>query len=248
MTMNNTKKDEILSIIEELKSNPVEKTGHIYHPLPFKEFDSLKTSSKTKSAYRKWHLIVSALPLQNFDSARVLDVGANAGFYSYQFAKLGAAVDAYEPTVRYAELGDRVAQIYDLSIKWHSTALTSQILSPEKKYDVALMLSVFQWMSQGNALLHEAKNTLQRIGQSSRYLFFELGCNYGKSSINVDGNSLLWVRRLLQENTNYTKFAYLGSVRAWGFKGVRYLFVCSSETVTLNSWQRMATKIIDKIV
>ena len=247
--MNNTQtQSEIQIVIDELKANPVEKTGHVYHPIPFKEFESLKTSSKAKSAYRKWNLIINALPYQTFSSVNILDVGANAGFYSYQFAKLGATIDAYEPTPRYAELGQSVTKIYNLPINWHPIPLTVQSMSSGKEYDIAIMLSVFQWMSEGNTLLDQAKVTLQHIAKHSRYIFFELGCNYGKSAIKANGNSLLWIRRMLQENTDYTQITYLGSVRAWGFMGVRYLFACSSDHIILNYWQRTMTKLLNAVV
>lgn len=236
----------VQAIINDLKNNPVEKSGDIYHPIPFDEFRSLRTSSKPASAYRKWGLIRQTLTPQNFQQFRVLDVGANAGFYSYQFAKEGATVDAYEPTQRYANLGAQIAELYQLPIHWYGKALDLESLAPTAQYNVALMLSVFQWISQGNARLEEAKQLLLQISKQSQTLFFELGCNYGKSAIQTNANSLLWVRQLLAEHTIYPHIAYLGSVRAWRWRGVRYLFACSIQPLQLNTWQRLVTSWLNR--
>ncbi len=234
----------IRSIIDDLITQPIEKTGHIYHPIPFKEFDRLKTSSKPKSAYRKWEMIIRALPTNDFRQFRVLDIGANAGFYSYQFAKHGATVDAFEPTPRYARLGRDISAAYKLPIRWYAQRFTEDFLANQPTYDIALMLSVFQWMSEGNSKLGSATVTLRAIAQHTRYLFFELGCNGGKSSIQIKGSGLQWVWKLLNANTNHTTIAYLGSVRAWNHRNIRHQFVCTSEALSLNLWQKTITTLL----
>lgn len=236
----------VQAIVNDLKANPIEKSGDIYHPIPFDEFSSLRTSSKPASAYRKWQLIRQALNSPNLQQLRVLDVGANAGFYSYQFAKEGATIDAYEPTRRYATLGSQIAELYHLPIRWHGKSLDLASLAPSAQYDITLMLSVFQWISQGNERLEEAKQLLLQISKQSQTLFFELGCNYGKSAIHADTNSLLWVRQLLAEHTTYRHIAYLGSVRAWSWRGVRYLFGCSHQPLHLNIWQHIMTSWLNR--
>ncbi len=231
-------------IIDNLIAHPIEKTGHIYHPIPFDEFSQLKTSSKPESAYRKWDMIVRALLTDDFRQFRVLDIGANAGFYSYQFAKRGAIVDAFEPTARYAQLGKEVSAAYGLPIQWYARPFTEDFFTDQSDYDVALMLSVFQWMSEGNAKLETATITLQAIAEHTRYLFFELGCNGGKSSIQIKGSGLRWIRKFLDANTNYDTIAYLGSVRAWNYRNVRHQFVCTSESLTLTPWQKTVTRLL----
>ena len=149
------------SIIDDLIANPIEETGHIYHPIPFDEFDQLTTSSKAESAYKKWDLLTAALPEKDFHQFRILDIGANAGFYSYQFAKRGATVDAFEPRAEYAQLGQKVSAIYDLPVHWYPQPFAESFLNDHNNYDVALMLSVFQWMSEGNAKLDSATETLR---------------------------------------------------------------------------------------
>ncbi len=231
-------------IIEDLLEDPVEQNGHIYHPIPFDEFNELTTSSNAQAAYRKWELLTGALPNKDYSGYRVLDIGANAGFYSYQFAKHGAIVDAFEPAPRYAQLGKKITAIYDLPIEWHARPFDESFLGEQDDYDVTLMLSVFQWMAEGNTQLESATETLRAVAKKTRYLFFELGCNGGKSSIQVSGSGLRWISKLLNNATDYDTIAYLGSVRAWNFRDIRYQFVCTSEAVNLSRWQMSATRML----
>lgn len=226
----------------ELQAQKFEASGNIYHPLPFPEFEHLKTSSNPKSAHDKWKLISQSLPSSlDYSRLNVLDVGANAGFYSFKFAQLGASVDAYEPHEHYVNIGRRVVDVTGLSVQWHHKPL--ELSDIDKQYDVSVMLSVFQWMAQGNERLEEASVILQKIASSSRYLFFELGCNQGKSAITTKQRSLVWVWELLQQRAAPKRVVYLGSASAWG-RARRYLFVCSEEPVVLTPWQRFVTAVL----
>ncbi|MCG2659188.1 MAG: hypothetical protein L6437_02950 [Kiritimatiellae bacterium] len=236
----NTKLQKIAFSIEE---NPYESSGHIYHPLPFPEFQHLKTSSAVKSAYRKWDLIARSLRLSSFPfDHQVLDVGANAGFYSFCFAKRGAKVDAYEPHKYYAEIGRQIVDATGLHVQWQNKQLEPGDLVA-KKYEITLMLSVFQWISQGDQHLQEATNLLRLTASSSRYLFFELGCNQGKSAISTRERPIAWVWRLLQQTTAPKSIAFLGTAVAWG-KARRHLFVCTDGPVYLTPWQRLVTYLL----
>ncbi len=235
---------ELKKIANELQSNQYERTGNIYHPLPFPEFDHLTVSTKPKSAYQKWHLIRQTLPNSNISGSHILDIGANAGFYAFNFAQLGATIDAYEPHEHYASIGHRISNATNLQVNWHNKPFEQTDLS-SKKYDITLMLSVFQWMSQGNTLLKDATSLLYDISNVSKYLFFELGCNHGKSAISTNEQPIGWLWRFLQEHTKPKSIYYLGSTSAWG-KSKRYIFVCTKEYVNLTSWQRFVTYLLRK--
>lgn len=236
----NSRLQEIASSIEKA---PYESSGHIYHPLPFPEFRHLKISSAAQSAYRKWDLITRSLrlSLSPFDY-QVLDVGANAGFYSFGFAKRGAKVDAYEPHEYYVEIGRQIVDATGLHVQWHNKPLEPGDLAG-KKYDIALMLSVFQWISQGNKYLEEATSLLNLVASSSRILFFELGCNQGKSAILTTERPLVWVWRKLHQATAPKRVAFLGTAAAWK-KTQRYLFVCADGPIYLTPWQRLVTYLL----
>lgn len=235
-------KDILLNdeIIEDLKQNPIERYGEIYHPIPFKEFSGLKISAGIKSAYRKLNLILDIYGKNgNFENARLLDIGANAGLYTYEFALRGTQVDAVEPNKRYFEIGQKISWNYDLPIRWFDKPINFEFLN-NKKYDVCLMLSVFQWISNGNKELEHGKQILRRISECTDILFFELGCNSGKSSINIppDVHPYRWIKKLLQQNTIYNYFRILGTTTPWGKHSTRYLFVCSHRNLNLNIQSR----------
>lgn len=238
----------IEEIVSSIVSHPIETSGHIYHPIPFDEFDQLKSSTNSVATYRKWDLILSALPFQTYSGVSVLDIGANAGFFSYQFAKLGAHVDAIEPHKRYHEIGRQISEYYGLPVEWFNEPVSTSFLRG-RKYELALMLSVFQWMSQGDSNLDEAKSILRTISERSDYLIFELGCNWGTSAIRVKGLAFKWIVDLLKSSTVYSHIAYLGTTAAWGQRvplvrifRKRYVFACSHRDLNLTSWQRLLTR------
>ena len=242
--------DPIDSLIQSLEMEPLESSGHIYHPIPFDRFKPLRSSTHSRATHRKYALIRSALPFQDFGDRRLLDVGANAGFFTYKFAQLGAHVDAIEPHQRYFELGLQVTDHYGVDVNWHKQPIDVEFLQG-RKYDIALMLSVFQWMSKGNTDLATAKLILREISKRADYLFFELGCNWGKSSIQVERSALRWILELLEENTVYSEIGYLGTVRAWGkirtmWRYRRYLFCCTDLSVNLNAWQHLVTRSVQR--
>ncbi|MAT96900.1 MAG: hypothetical protein CL608_07140 [Anaerolineaceae bacterium] len=231
---------ELQQIATRLSKEAYESSGTIYHPLPFPEFEHLDTSTKPGSSIRKWNLIKDALPASfAFQSGRVLDIGANAGFYTFNFAQKGAEVDAFEPHEHYASIGQEIAAAAKLPVTWYNKPLEKSDLD-DKEYNVALMLSVFQWMSEGNTFLNEATALLRQMAKCSDILFFELGCNHGKSAIQTDQRAIGWIWRLLQDNTAPKSVYYLGSVSAW-HRSRRYLFACSKEPLQLTLWQRLVT-------
>ena len=228
-------------LANKIAEKPIEKSGDLYHPIPFPEFSDLNTSCDQESAYRKWNIIYSFLgsptDLNNF---KVLDVGANAGFYTFNFAKLGAHVSAFEPNDSYANLGKEITEISDLSVHWNMKAFELTDIQG-RAYNIALLLSVFQWMSQGNDHLTQASDILSSISASSRIIFFELGCNYGKSAIQTDEKPIKWIWKLLSDHTSPKYMAYLGKVKSWK-RGERYLFACTDVVLkNLTLSQRVMT-------
>lgn len=236
----------IQTLIQNIKASPIETTGEIYHPIPFKEFEGLKSATHPKAAQQKFQLMHNMLPFETLQNRAVLDIGANAGFFSYKFAQAGAHVEAIEPHPRYFELGQAVSEHHAIDVHWDNNPIEESFLEG-KKYDVAIMLSVFQWISKGNSELDFAKSLLRNLSSKTDYLFFELGCNWGKSAINVQGPAIFWIYDLLKKNTPYQNIVYLGSITAWGnFKTIgryrRYLFGCTNHSANLSLKQKFLTK------
>ncbi len=236
--------ETLLEIAEWLQKNPQEAGGDLYHPLPFPEFDALRTSSHGPASERKWHLIQQSLPARDLAETSALDVGANAGFFSFSLAKLGARVDAYEPHAHYVSLGQRIVSATSLDVTFIGRPLTPNDLHG-KQYDVALMLSVFQWIAEGNRRLDHAVEVLRAVSACTSTLYFELGCNAGKSAIQIRGSSLVWTYSLLRQYAAPKRVYYLGSATAWG-RARRHMFVATDRNVHLTTRQRAISFLLER--
>ena len=108
---------KIEEIIKQIKENPIESKGELYHPIPFPEFEGLTTSSNPKGVYEKWDIITNTLNsiFGTKKDLRVLDVGSNAGFYTFNFAKNGATVKSFECHDRYKSIGKDIAEAKKLA-------------------------------------------------------------------------------------------------------------------------------------
>ena len=219
----------INDIVDEILNNPIEKKAHIYHPIPFPEFDILKTSSKKKESYKKLNIISSTAHkyfLKEVKNLKFLDIGANAGFYTFSFAKMGAKVTAFEPHSRYGPIGAFIAKDKNLSVTWYNSTFKVKTVKNDY-FDITLMLSTFQWMAGGGKRMEKAISKLEYISNISEVLIFELGYNKGTSSIKTSKiNHYAELVKLLQQNTRYNCFKLLGTTKPWG-KGKRFLVLCS---------------------
>ena len=227
-------------VVKDLETNPVEKSGNIYHPIPFPEFSHLKTSSNSKEVHKKWSYIkqsISTFSSNEFTNLRVLDVGANAGFYTFSLANLGATVTAFEPHPRYAPMGEFLIKHKNLNVKWHKKPFNPNMINNEK-FDFALMLSVFQWMSEGNENIKQAASHLKYISEVCNATIFELGYNKGKSCITTKKlNHYAELIRFLQENTAYSNYKLLTTTKLWG-SSKRFLVFCSNDEQVEDSFLR----------
>lgn len=218
----------------EIKQKPIETTADIYHPIPFEEFKDLSISSNEKEVRNKWRIIENTaeeLFGGDMHGRKVLDIGANAGFYTFGFSKKGAAVSSFEPHERYKDLGLKIIEEKKLDIRWENNVVQVNHPYLKDKYDLALMLSVYQWMAEGGNALSYAESCLQKISEQSEYLIFELGFNKGKSNLKTTKfNHYRALITMLDEKTMYKNFKLLGKTRLW--KGSsRYLVLCSNNSL-----------------
>lgn len=236
--------NSIQEIIAHLESEPAETGGSIYHPIPFPEFAHLKTSSDADQVRAKWEMMQAGLRLAfpgGLAGRKVLDVGANCGFYTFSLAQQGAAVTAFEPHPRYGPIGQFLAAEKKLPVEWNPAAFSPDAIRGQR-FDVALMLSVFQWMADGGKNLAAASAELRAISESSDCLVFELGFNRGKSCLTTTRrNHYGALLDLLGQNTCYEHFKLLGQPRIWR-RYARFLVLCSHraelEDSLLRRWTR----------
>ena len=229
-----SEKDRSIALLKkELAANPIEAAAPVYQPIFFGEFSDVKTSLRRKPFLNKYSLIFSHLE-KELSGKSVIDVGANAGFFSFAAAQRGAAVDALEPSRRYYDLCVKLARIYGADgITFNNVSLSGDYLKG-KSYDYGFFLSVLQWITEGNRRMDEGLSLLRELSLHVETLFFELGCNSGRSAIRTDKlNHLARVYRLLRENTVYGTIALIGMSGLWGPFSSRYIFLCSKKEVAV---------------
>lgn len=236
----------LAELIKSIEANPLETGGHLYHPIPFPEFAHLTTSTDPAAVQRKLDHILRTLRScfpAGIGSLRVLDIGANSGFYAFTLARAGARVTAIEPHPRYAAIGRLLARHYSLPVEWIGKPFAASDLQG-RSFDVGLMLSVFQWMSRGGAALPEAAAQLRAVSRSCRCLIFELGFNHGTSALATKKkNHYAALIRLLKTNTAYRRFRFIARTHPWG-EGSRFLVLCSNEADRDDhAWRRIVRSL-----
>lgn len=223
--------NSISDIIKDLEKNPAENYGNIYHPIPFNEFENLKTSTNKEGFYKKWNIIKNAITSElgeELSKVNVLDIGANGGFFTFSLANEVASVVAFEPHLRYGVIGKELVKLKGINnVTWFNKPFDLTEVE-DKKFDLTLMLSVFQWMAEGGNELEKASKQLMEISKISKYLIFELGFNSGKSSLTTDNpDHYKELLTLLKTNTVYKNFELLGESNFWGSELSRYIVLCS---------------------
>lgn len=218
-------------LIKEIEYNPLEKSGHLYHPIPYPEFKHLTISSSRTGVIDKWDKIqnIGVQVFSSFDGLKILDIGANAGFYTFNLAKKGALVTAFESNPRYKVLGQNVARLKSPTTIWRPEAFNRFVTLQEDKYDLCLCMSTYQWMAKGGKDLPEASKSLCKISEVSDYLLFELGYNRGTSHLSTSRwNHYSALIDHLRQSTQYRYFRLIGTTRVWK-NARRYLVLCSNE-------------------
>ncbi len=207
----------------------------VYHPIPFKGFEDLKTSSNKDEQYKKLNIIIQVMDIlfgKNYRNIKVLDVGANAGFFTFSLAKKGASVTSFEPKKAYSDIAHYLTDISQLDIVWNNSPYDGTYIK-DSKFDIALILSAFQWMAKGGERLEEAKKELYEISEKSDYLIFELGYNHGASCLKTNNSDhYSELIRLLDHNTKYGFYYLIGITKLWE-TCTRFLVLCSKKQLPM---------------
>lgn len=233
MSNGKLEKDKLIELLQtEIINNPIESNAPTYQPIYFNEFKHINTSLMKDGFYEKFELIFKYVDT-DLSNKKVLDIGSNAGFFSFAAAERKAEVDAFEPNIKYVDLCLKISKIYGISnINFINNYVTVDFLT-NKKYDYGFFLSVFQWMCEGNDKLELGKRTLFEVSKHVSTLFFELGCNHGHSAIKTSKiNHIAYIYYLLRENTVYKNIYLMGSTKFWAHYH-RYIFICSDEDIKI---------------
>lgn len=91
----------------------------------------------------KWREIAPSLP-EDMTGWRVLDIGCNAGFYSFELAGRGAQVTAIDIDMRYLKQALWAAEIFGLEDKIEfRRAAVYQLTAERQRYDLVWFMGVF---------------------------------------------------------------------------------------------------------
>ncbi len=145
--------------------------------------DEIRTSSRYEQ--ERWDYIKSRLTLKN---QRVLDIGANTGFFTFEALNEHAEhVDYYEGNQAHAEFVDLSARYFGLE---HRISIHNEYYLFDQKnknyFDVTLLLNVLHHLGDdyGNASINiqEAKdqilNQLNFMAYHTKRMVFQLGFNW----------------------------------------------------------------------
>jgi len=224
----------VSEIVRELEEDPVERSGHVYHRIPFPEFAHLTASSSAESAQQKLELVRNVLDgrrARGLPCDRLLDIGANAGLFTFSLAETVGSVTAYEPHPRYGPIGEYLASARTPNVDWRPRPFALDEVT--ESWDVALMLSSFQWITEGDRKLEDGRRLLQALSRNVKCLIFELGLNSGSSAVTTRRrNHVGAIYHLLRRSTEYPHVDLVARTKPWegaARSGWRYTFVCSQD-------------------
>jgi len=146
--------------------------GYTYHPIVFPEFNNVAYHRDVSGCDERLKAMLSAVEIREGD--RVLDVGANVGFFSFSMAKKGAIVDSVELQSESFEIGAALAKLYDMNVSYINKPISRKLLHHlDNSYKCALLLSVVHWVMK-QCGREETIELLRDIAQRSEIIFFEV--------------------------------------------------------------------------
>lgn len=224
----------VATLVRDLEANPAAGNAHTYQAIPFAEFSHLRSSIDPRTLAIKLALIKRVIAQRRglrLPVESVLDIGANCGYFAFSLAPLVTRVTVYEPHERYGPLGKALAEVKAPNVDWRDRSFTAAD-ARSGEWDVALMLSTFQWVAAGGTRMDEGLELLKALSRRADTLVFELGLNEGKSAITAHRrNHANELYEMLASHTHYKFISYVGAGRLWParrpWKGLRHRFVCS---------------------
>ena len=125
------------------------------------------TGNGQPPAYRpetRWKLIEPWVP-ENLAGKTVLDAGGNAGYFSVQMMKRGAAKCVLvEPFVEFSEQARFVAELFDFPIQVITEDVHTYCLTTTKRFDYVIFLGLFYHLKYAGIVLDRlAEMTRERM-------------------------------------------------------------------------------------
>lgn len=150
----------------------------------------------------KWNAIKKILP-ENLSGYKILDVGCNAGYYSIQFAKMGAEVLGIDVDEHYLKQARWVAKEFDVDDRIEFKQMQVYDLArSEEKFDLIWFMGVFYHLRY--PLL--ALDILSRL--TEKYLLFQTFSLPGREEMEIPGNIDFDKRSILNQEA-WPKLAFI---------------------------------------
>lgn len=147
------------------------------------------------------HLILEYFNNTRMKGKKVIDIGANLGYFGMEFARMGAEVDLIEPDELHYELTSEVVKLMQVK---NTVVITSTFeeLSTDKTYDIAILLTVFYHYMDDSEI---------------RNKFIENLNHYVTSMIIWEsGGDIEEEKQYITENTKFKDYVHLGYTYATG--------------------------------
>jgi SAM-dependent methyltransferase len=182
--------------------------GWVYHPLPFPEFEDIPVHKKTATNELKEIIEYSQVDFSQQPS--ILEIGSAVGYFSFNLAKLGAEVVAFEADSFAYKVAEalRVYKRFE-NIKFINQNFSQEVLTQfEKCFDLVLMLNVHMWIHKQ---LGESatKELMKLLAQKTRKIAFQ--------TAHAESGGMYTIKSLKDKNDVYN---YLIEC---GFKNVQYI-------------------------
>jgi tRNA (mo5U34)-methyltransferase len=150
----------------------------------------------------KWRALAASVPA-DLSGRSVLDVGCNAGFYSFELARRGAHVTAIDVNPHYLRQAEWVAREYGLQDRVSFRRTQIYALGRESEaYDLVWFMGVFYHLRYPQLALDLLRRKTRRL------MMFQTLTMPGEAVLSTPHNIGLLERELM-ENSGWPKMAFI---------------------------------------
>lgn len=189
--------------------------GYTYHPIPFPEFQDARNHRDASGCESRLDVLQSETQLGAGD--RVLDIGANVGFFSFSLVNQGVMVDSVELQSDSFEIGAALSKLYKKDVNYINKPVSLELLNHlGHQYQCVLLLSVVHWIMKQKGK-DETLAILQKISSMADTIFFEVPSSENDGlAYHQDFSSIESVRVFVSEAFPGRNAIELMQGKAWG--------------------------------
>lgn len=157
----------------EYKDGSSVEAGYTYHPIPFEEFKDIPYHKD--ACVDEWKLLNA---IEDFKEKNVLEIGCANGYFSFNMARMGANVTAFEADSDVCSINNLIKNEKCSAGPWGELSFRDDsIVSTIGKegltdFDVCLMLNVHMWLVKQHGL-ETVTGLLKLIAKHCKVLYFQ---------------------------------------------------------------------------